>query len=354
MRKKLPDFPWDALAPFGEKAKAHPKGLIDLSQGTPVDSTPYFIQQAMIEHANSPRYPLTAGTAELRESITRWAREHLGASGDFDVLPLIGSKEFVAWLPTLIEAQSVIYPMIAYPTYLVGAMIASADPIAVDIDPNTWPKADLAWVNSPSNPTGRIHSEEELREVIAWSRAHRAVVASDECYIDFGSAIQPTSILRYTNGDNRNILAVHSLSKRSSMAGYRGAFIIGDPDLVGRIREVRKHAGMMVPLPIQHAMVAALSDEEHVSAQRDRYNARKAVLRPALEGNGFVIDESGAGLYLWASRNEDCWKSVDWLAGHGILATPGSFYGVAGNRHIRVAMTATDAQIADAAERLHR
>jgi aspartate/methionine/tyrosine aminotransferase len=167
-----------------------------------------------------------------------------------------------------------------------------------------------------------------------------------------GKDVTPTSILHYTDGDNKNILAVHSLSKRSNLAGYRAAFVIGDPVLIAQILEVRKHAGMMVPLPVQKAMIAALSDSEHVAEQRDRYNARKSVLIPALKAAGFTIDFSHAGLYLWATRHEDCWQSVAWLADLGILATPGVFYGEKGSSHIRIAMTATDQQIADAAARI--
>ena len=352
MRKNLPDFPWDALAPFAEKARQHPNGAIDLSQGTPVDPTPAFIRRALEEHSDSPRYPVTAGTPELRAAISQWAREHLGAQGEFDVLPVIGSKELVAWLPTLVEAKSVLYPEIAYPTYLVGALLAQAEAHTVPIDAAQWPVADLAWLNSPSNPTGRVHTQNELEAAITWSRTHQSIVVSDECYIDFGDTQQPTSILKYTGGDNRNILAVHSLSKRSSMAGYRAAFIIGDSARIAAIREIRKHAGMMVPLPVQHAMVAALSDEAHVADQRARYNARKAALAPALAAHGFITEESAAGLYLWVTRGEDCWQSVDWLASLGIVATPGSFYGEAGNRHVRIAMTAHDHQIADAVARL--
>ena len=352
MREKLPDFPWDALAPYSKIAHQPPKGGIDLSQGTPVDSTPELIQSALKESSDSPRYPVTAGTKELQDAIRKWAIEHLGASGDFDVLPLIGSKELVAWLPTIMQSQKVIYPNIAYPTYLVGALLAKAQPIAVDIDANTWPAADFAWVNTPSNPTGRVHSESELRATVNWARENGATLVCDECYIDFGDKETPTSLLRYTDGDNRNILVVHSLSKRSSMAGYRGAFLIGDAKLISQIREIRKHAGMMVPLPIQNAMVAALSDETHVAEQRNRYNARRAVLAPALIAAGFKIEESAAGLYIWCTRSEDCWKSVEWLANLGIIATPGSFYGALGASHIRIAMTATDAQISDAAARI--
>ena len=352
MRQKLPDFPWDALAPYGAIAKKHPQGAIDLSVGTPVDPTPEFIQKAFQEASNSPSYPVTVGTPELREAITTWAKKYLGATGDFAVLPLIGSKEFVAWLPTFIEAQSVLFPDVAYPTYLVGSLLAEAKATPVSIDAVQWPQADMAWVNSPSNPTGRVHSESEFKAAIDWSRKNQSVVVSDECYLEFGDSVKPTSILNYTGGDNTNILAVFSLSKRSSMAGYRAAFIVGDPALIARILEVRKHAGMMVPLPVQVAMVAALSDESHVAEQRARYNARRATLTPALQSAGFSIENSEAGLYIWATRNENCWDSVSWLAELGIIATPGIFYGDLGASHIRIAMTATDAQIAEAAARI--
>jgi len=352
LRQKLPDFPWDALAPYGAIAKKHPQGVIDLSVGTPVDPTPEFIQKAFQEASNSPSYPVTVGTPELREAITAWAKKYLGATGDFAVLPLIGSKEFVAWLPTFIEAQSVLFPDVAYPTYLVGSLLAEAKATPVSVDAAQWPQADMAWVNSPSNPTGRVHSESEFKAAIDWSRKNQSVVVSDECYLEFGDSVKPTSILNYTGGDNTNILAVFSLSKRSSMAGYRAAFIVGDPALIARILEVRKHAGMMVPLPVQVAMVAALSDESHVAEQRARYNARRATLTPALQSAGFSIENSEAGLYIWATRNENCWDSVSWLAERGVIATPGIFYGDLGASHIRIAMTAADAQIAEAAARI--
>ena len=296
---------------------------------------------------------MTAGTPELRAAITNWAKTKLKVNGEFDVLPLIGSKELVAWLPTLLQSKSVNFPEIAYPTYRVGAILAGATEAAVTISPEHWPQADLTWVNSPANPTGRVHSDQEYLDVIEWSRANNSILVSDECYLEFGDDAVPASILQYTNGNNHNILAVHSLSKRSSMAGYRGAFLIGDKDLIARIREVRKHAGMMVPLPIQKAMTIALSDEIHVAEQRSRYNARRAVLVPALKAAGFQIEYSNAGLYIWCTRQESDWESVSWLANLGILATPGNFYGELGNSHIRIAMTATDLQISEAAERIN-
>lgn len=330
----------------------HPDGIIDLSVGTPVDPTPEFIQGALRESSNAPGYPLTAGSQVLRAAIKTWAREKLGAQGEFDVLPLIGSKELVAWLPTFLESKTVLYPEIAYPTYRVGALLARSIDIAVGIDSAKWPAADLAWVNSPSNPTGRVHSVEELRAALAWSRSHNAVVASDECYLEFGHGVTPVSILSQTGGDNTNVLAVHSLSKRSNLAGYRAGFLIGDSTLIAKIREVRKHAGMIVSAPVQRAMIAALSDEAHVITQRERYNRRREILAPALVAHGFRIEDSRAGLYIWCTRDEEDWNSVAWLAELGILATPGNFYGPAGSTSIRIALTATDLEIESAVARL--
>jgi succinyldiaminopimelate transaminase len=295
---------------------------------------------------------MTMGTQNVRSAIRDWATGHLGATGEFDVLPLIGSKELVAWLPTFLQAKGVLYPEIAYPTYSVGAILGSTIGTPVTVDPSTWPVADMAWINSPSNPTGRVHTANELEAVIDWSRSNNSIVASDECYIDFGHGSKPTSILLHTKGDNKNILAVHSLSKRSSMAGYRAGFLIGDPELISRIREIRKHAGMIVPLPIQNAMTVALRDELHVAKQRELYNARRERLRPAIEKVGFRIEESKAGLYVWCTRDGDDWDSIAWLAELGILATPGHFYGEKGASHIRIALTATDAHIDEAVRRL--
>ncbi len=353
MRAQLPDFPWDALAPIAEIARSHSGGCIDLSQGTPIDPTPEFIQSAFRNASNSPSYPVTAGTPELQLAIRKWAIERLGASGDFDVLPVIGSKELISWLPTLLESKKVLIPEIAYPSYHVGALIAGAQSIPVGIDARSWPNADLAWINSPSNPTGRVHSIEELNSCIQWSRDNNSILVSDECYVEFDHKATSFSLLSQCGGDNKNILAAHSLSKRSSMAGYRAAFIIGDSNLISKIRELRKHIGMLVPLPVQKAMTVALADDAHVAEQRARYNARRDALRPALESVGFRVEFSESGLYLWCTRDEDAWTSVEWLAHRGILATPGSFYGAAGMRHIRVAMTASDAQIDMAVSRLN-
>lgn len=302
--------------------------------------------------SNSPGYPLTAGTTELRDAIQDWARRVLGAQGDFDVLPTIGSKELVAWLPTLLGAKRVLYPEIAYPTYLVGGLIAKSESIAVGIDPKDWPVADLAWINSPSNPTGRVHSDEELIKIVEHSRQTGTVIASDECYFNFPATKSTSSILGIARGQNVNLLAVHSLSKRSNLAGYRAGFIIGDSKLIAKIREVRRHAGMIVPLPVQKAMIAALSDENHVHEQAQRYRSRRLLLQKPLESIGFRVDFTEAGLYIWCTRDESDWDSVRALSELGILVTPGQFYGPGGSRHIRIALTATDESIKTAAARI--
>jgi len=336
------------LAPYGEKAKKYPGGFIDLSQGTPVDPTPTFIQEALTKASNSPSYPLTAGSSQLKDAIRAWATLNLSATGEFDVLPVIGSKEFVALLPTFLQSKTVLYPKIAYPTYLVGALMASAKAIPVEIDAKSWPTADLAWINSPSNPTGQVQSDSEILATINWARNNGSVIASDECYLSFSK--EAKSILSLTGGNNEGVLAVHSLSKRSNLAGYRAAFVIGDSKLIDQIRQIRKHAGLIVPLPVQQAMTAALSDNNHAIEQAERYEKRRIKLITALSKAGFTIEHSQAGLYIWCSKNEDCYKTVDWFANLGVLVTPGSFYG--SEKFIRIALTATDESIDLVAERI--
>lgn len=355
----LPDFPWDLLEPAKAAARAHAGGLVDLSIGTPVDPVPDVVRDALAGAANSPGYPVTAGTPALRGAIERWVGARCAAPPGFGVLPTIGSKELVAWLPTLLgigPGDAVVIPRLCYPTYEVGVRLAGAAVIRSD-SPATLRSADgppvrLVWINSPANPTGQVLSPEHLREVIGWAREHGVVVASDECYLPLGFDTVPASALAVCEGRYDNVLALHSLSKRSNLAGYRAGFVAGDPSLVAELLAVRKHAGMMVPDPVQAAMVAALGDESHVDAQRERYAHRRILLREALRAAGFTIEHSQAGLYLWATRGEDCWSTVDWFAARGILVAPGSFYGPTGDQHVRVALTATDERIESAVRRL--
>jgi len=356
----LPDFPWDQLADCAAQARAHPDGVINLSMGTPVDPVPGLIQDALAKAADAPGYPLTHGTPELRAAAAGALRRRHGVSGidPVAVLPTIGSKELVAWLPTLLGARAgglVVIPELAYPTYEVGVRLAGAEVVRSDSLLALGPaRPRIVWLNSPSNPTGRVLPVEHLRKVVDWARERGAIVVSDECYLTLGWDSAPVSVLHPSvcGGRFDGLLAVHSLSKCSNLAGYRAGFLTGDPALVDRLLQVRRHAGMIVPRPVQEAMRVALSDDEHIAAQRDRYGARRSVLRDALRGAGFRIDHSEAGLYLWATRDEDAWDSVDWLARHGILVAPGTFYGPGGGRHVRVALTATDERVAAAASRL--
>ena len=356
----LPDFPWDTLAAAKATAASHPGGIVDLSVGTPVDPTPPVAIEALAAAANSPGYPLTAGTAVLREALadylaTRWGARALQPSA---TLPVIGTKELVAWLPTLLGLGAddvVVYPTMAYPTYAVGAALAGCQAIAADDLAELGDlRPALVWLNSPANPTGQILAPGVLAERVRWARQQGAVVASDECYGEFGWDTEPVSVLHpdVSEGSNEGLLALHSLSKRSNLAGYRAGFVAGDSKLVAELLAVRKHAGMIVPGPVQAAMIAALSDHEHVEVQRQRYLARRAVLRPALEAASFSIEHSEGSLYLWATRGEDCRATVDFLAQQGILVAPGDFYGEAADQFVRVALTATDERVAAAAARL--
>jgi succinyldiaminopimelate transaminase len=357
---ELPDFPWDTIAAARATAEAHPGGIVDLSIGTPVDPTPELAIRALARAANSPGYPLTSGTTALREAIATYLARRWGADGlaPTDTLPVIGTKELVAWLPTLLGLgpdDLVVYPTMAYPTYLVGAQIAGCHAIACD-DLNQLGDARpaLVWINSPSNPTGGILNPETLASSVRWARDRGALIASDECYGEFGWDAEPVSVLHpsINGGRHDGLLAVHSLSKRSNLAGYRAGFVAGDRDVVADLLLIRKHAGMLVPRPVQEAMIDLLNDHDHVEAQRRRYLNRRTMLRPALEAAGFRIEHSEGAIYLWATRDEDCHGSVDFLASKGILVAPGDFYGVAARRHIRVALTATDDRVAAAAARL--
>ncbi|HLZ36328.1 MAG TPA: succinyldiaminopimelate transaminase [Mycobacteriales bacterium] len=356
----MPEFPWDRLAPFDAQARAHPDGMVDLSVGTPVDPTPDVVRRALAAAADAPGYPATAGTPHLRDAAARWLARRLGVCGldPVAVLPTIGSKEFVAWLPTLLglgPGDVVAFPALAYPTYDVGARLAGASPVATDGLVQLGPApVRLLWLNSPSNPTGQVLPVAHLRKLVAWARERGCVLVSDECYVEFGWDAEPVSVLDHAvcDGVVDGLLAVHSLSKRSNLAGYRVGFVAGDPALVARLLEVRRHAGMMVPAPVQAAAVAALDDDAHVADQRARYRSRRDALVPALTAAGFTIEHSQGGLYLWGTRGESCWDSLAWLARCGILVAPGEFYGLAGARHVRVALTATDERIAAAAARL--
>ncbi|MDQ3627790.1 MAG: succinyldiaminopimelate transaminase [Actinomycetota bacterium] len=363
MSARLPDFPWDSLAAARQQAAAHPDGIVDLSMGTPVDASPAVAREALAAAADSPGYPTTIGPARLREAAAHWLQRRFEVSGlGLDtVLPVIGSKELIAGLALHLgigTGDTVVVPELAYPTYEVGARLAGADVVASDSTSALGPSAPaLMWVNSPSNPTGRVLPPEHLAKVVAWGRERGTLIVSDECYLECcWEGPPPVSVLHPSvcGGSFEGVLAVQSLSKRSNLAGYRCAFVAGDPTVLRELLAVRKNLGLMLPGPQQAAMTATLSDDNHVAEQHARYAARRLVLRRALQSAGLRVEHSEGSLYLWATRDEPARTSVDRLAAHGILVAPGDFYGAAGTRHVRVAFTASDERIAAAGARLGR
>lgn len=358
---ELPDFPWDSLVAYADRAREHAGGMIDLSVGSPVDPTPAIIRDALAEATDAHAYPQTMGSPALREAIVEWHARRRGVDdlSIANVLPTIGSKELVALLPLLLgigRGDVVVIPRVAYPTYAIGAAIVGASVVASD-DPAEWPaETRLIWLNTPGNPDGRVLSVDELRAAVTRARELGAVVISDECYAELAweGELPTASILdpRVIAGQRDSVLAVYSLSKQSNLAGYRAGFVAGCSRLIGELLSVRKHIGLIPPAPVQAAMIAALGDDDHVAAQRELYRARRDRLKPALESAGLRVDHSEAGLYLWATRGVDSWQTVAEFAELGILVVPGTFYGENPAQHVRVALTATDAAIDDAVRRL--
>ncbi|MDO4887801.1 MAG: succinyldiaminopimelate transaminase [Actinomycetaceae bacterium] len=364
----LPDFPWDSLVPVRERAARHPDGVVDLTIGTPVDPVPEAIRRVLARHANAPGYPPTVGRPELREAIYAWLerRRGLATREGCGILPTLGSKEMVALLPALVglgEGDAVAFPHVAYPTYDVGARLAGARPVPVDPRrPQDWPDGiGMLWINSPGNPDGHVLDVGELARIVEWARERGAIVASDECYAALTWDVDEAPSLldeRVCGGDYRGLLSLYSLSKQSNLAGYRAAFLAGDAHIVGPITEVRKHAGFLMPGPVQEAMAYALGDDAHVAAQREVYGRRREHLLGALRGAGLVNDPlSHAGLYLWVADARGVaggWDIVYACSELGIVVTPGDFYGEAGRDRVRMSLTATDDAVAEAVRRLVR
>ncbi len=372
-----PPYPHDRLAEHKAHAASVPGGLVDASVGTPVDPMPEVARVALADAAaGATGYPATIGSVAYRAAAAGWIGRRFGcAVDDTEVVACIGTKELVASLPRALSLRDptrdvVLYPGVAYPTYEMGAILAGLRPVPVPVDaswrldleavdPVDADRALVLWLNDPSNPTGATSTPDAMRATVAWARERGIVVASDECYAEFtydddGAPAPPvTALTAGTDG----VLAVHSLSKRSNMAGLRAGFVAGDRALVTYLGEIRKHGGLMTPAPVQAAAAAALGDDEHVREQQTRYARRRATLLPVLETHGLVHDGGPSAFYLWLRTREgpsDGWGIVADLAEHGLLVAPGEFYGPAGARHARLALTLTDAQVELVAERLQR
>ncbi len=376
-----PPYPHDRLGPIRATASAVPGGMLDASVGTPVDPMPAVVLDALAVAAPAGTgYPATIGSPKFREAAVGWMARRFACSLTVDdVIACIGTKEVVASLPRMLSLRdpsrdTVLYPAVAYPTYEMGALLAElrAVPVPVDdewhldldrVDPADAERALLLWLNDPNNPTGAVSTPERMLDAVAWARSRGIVVASDECYAEFtydadGAPAAPiTALTTASDGGSDGVLVVHSLSKRSNMAGLRAGFVAGDRDLVTYLGELRKHGGLMMPSPIQAAAAAALGDDEHVREQQARYARRRALALPALESRGLVHDGGSSTFYLWlrdADRARDGWAIAEELATTGLVVAPGDFYGTASSDHVRVALTLTDAQIELLCERASR
>lgn len=363
MFDRLPEYPWEQLKPFAAKAAEHAQGAVDLSVGSPVDPTPSVIQDALNAASNAPGYPSTAGSLEFREAVVEWYERRRGVPGlrPDQVMPTIGSKELISWLPLMMglgPGDVVVQPTNAYTAYVVGAALCGAEIVSED-DPAKWPSnTKLVWVNSPGNPDGKVMDVPALKAAVDRARELGALLASDECYAELGWDRWATELIpsvldpRVCGGSHEGILSVYSLSKQSNLAGYRAAFAVGEAKLIKALVNLRMHSGLNTPNPVQKAMAVALRDEEHVAVTREIYRERREVLLSAVKEYGFELSDSEAGLYLWATLGKDCWQTVEEMTQLGILVVPGIFYGEAGRNHVRFSLTATDQKVAEAARRL--
>ncbi len=360
-----PPYPYDRLDTLKPAAQALPGGMVDLSIGTPCDPPPASVVAALASSDTERGYPASIGSPAFRDAVSRWFDTRVGvAVPPSAIAAAIGTKEFVAGTPQWLKLRypdrdTVLYPAVSYPSYAMGATLAGcrAVPVPVDdqwridlsqIDPADAARALMLWVNTPGNPAGGL---DDLEAAAAWGRANDVLVFSDECYVEFTWDGPARTILEHGLD---GVIAVHSLSKRSNLAGLRVGFYAGDADVVHYLSEIRKHAGFMVPGPAQAAAVAALADADHVEVQRDRYMRRMVVLRDALARRGVDVDLPGGGFYLWVrAPGDDAWAFADELARvGGALVSPGEFYGDAGANWIRIAVVRSDEAIQMVADRL--
>lgn len=345
-----PPYPYDRLAPIAERAAEHEGGAVDLSIGTPFDPPPDVVLAALAESGAARSYPPSIGTPDYRRAAAGWVARRFGVDlPDGTLAACVGTKELVAGIPQWLrlrrpERDTVLYPATSYPTYAMGAVLAGCRAVAVPVDdrwrlrPEAIDEADAAralclWVNSPGNPCGGL---DDLGAAADWGRSHGVPVLSDECYAEFTWTGEPRSILEHGLD---GVLAVHSLSKRSNLAGARIGFYAGDGDLVTYLSEVRKHAGFMPAGPVQAAGAIAWDDDEHVEVQRARYRERLDVLVEALRAVGLEAVAPDGAFYLWVPAPEgDAWALARFLAdAGGAVVSPGEFYGPTGAGHVRVA-----------------
>lgn len=359
-----PPYPYARLDALREVANAHEGGVIDCSIGTPVDPPPPAVLEVLARAEGVRGYPPSAGTETFRRSAAGWYERRFGVNIDpGELAACVGTKEFVATLAGYLhlrtpERDTVLYPAISYPTYAMGATLAGLRSVSVPmvdgrldlgaISQSDIDRALVLWSNSPSNPTGHL---DDLAAAAAWGRTHGVLVASDECYCEFTWSAPATSILQFAR---EGVLAVHSISKRSNLAGARAGFYAGDPEIVEYLRAVRQHGGFMVPAPVQAAVAVAYDDDAHVDLQRALYLERLTLVSEALATRGIEAPLPDGTFYLWISREGvNGWDLARELAEvAGLLASPGDLYGEAGANYVRVAVVQPTERLALAARRL--
>jgi len=351
---------WELLQTLRGRAEASGLEVIDLGQGTPTDPTPTVIQTALAAAGESPGYPPAHGTPQLCRAYCDWAQRRWGATiVENDVIATVGSKELIATLPWMLGLGArdlVVIPELAYPTYAAGAAFAGCEVLAADSLLALGPaNPALVWINTPANPTGKVLPTAHLRKVVDWTRERDALLVSDECYIELthpGETAPSVLSPEVCGGVMDNILVVHSLSKRSSMAGYRAGFVAGDSAVIARLLKRRRDTGLIVPGPIQAAAVAALNDDAHVTSAQHTYERRRTLLTHGLAAAGFRVDESGAGLFVWATIGESDQATAQQFADLGVLVAPGGFYGPSGRKHVRLSLTVPDEALEEVIRRL--
>lgn len=361
-----PPYPYDRLDQVTALAAAQVGGAVDLSVGTPGDPPADAVVRALSSSGSERGYPPSVGLPAYREAAAVWFERRLGVGVDpSSIGACVGTKEFVAGLPHWLRLRdpsrdTVLYPAVSYPSYAMGARLAGCRAVAVPVDdrwrldlsavdPTEAARALCLWSNTPGNPAGGL---DDLDAVAAWGRSAGVPVFSDECYVEFTWVGNPAvagqapgrSILQ---AGPEGVVAVHSLSKRSNLAGVRAGFYAGDHDLVTYLREVRRHAGFMVPGPAQAAATAALGDQDHVDGQRRRYRSRLERMAGVLAGMGLDASLPDGGFYLWVpAPGGDAWALTDRLADElGIVGSPGEFYGDAARGYVRLAMVQPDASL---------
>jgi succinyldiaminopimelate transaminase len=364
----LAQYPFARLDDWKAEAAARGIELIDFGMGDPREVTPLFIREALVGSVEAvSSYPRATGLPELREAISGWIDRRFGVEVDAatEIVPTLGSKEAIFSFAqvALGEKRLVAIPEPAYPVYERGALFAGGAVASVplrerqgwlpDLDAfDAWDEIAVFWVCYPNNPTGAVAPLAFYEELSDRAREHGFLLCSDEAYSELWFDEAPVSALQVA--DRANVVVFNTLSKRSSMTGYRSGFVCASAEIVAALRSFRPTVGTAPQEFVQRASIAAWSDEEHVEEVRALYARKRDTLLPALEQKGLRLAGSTATFYLWLDVGEASEPFARRLLEHGIVCAPGSFFGPAGDGYVRFALVPTQAECERAAEILRR